>query len=143
MGFWSKIGLASKQQLDEHTLNQTTQLEGLKKLIIESNKVNQELTKALIGEVVEKLELLEQNFIHKLEESQIKTTQELLQSTQNLLTHVSTLDELREKALREELNAIKENMALLEEVLKLNWANQLLNQLETNIEEYEFQKASR
>jgi len=87
MGDWSKIGLVSKQQFDEQMLNQSQQLEALKELIIESNKIQ----------------------------------------------------EVNAKSIRKELKALKTRMDLIEEVLKLNWTNELLNQLESNLNEYELQ----
>ncbi|MBU5250389.1 MULTISPECIES: hypothetical protein [Lysinibacillus] len=87
MGDWSKIGLVSKQQFDEQMLNQSQQLEALKELIIESNKIQ----------------------------------------------------EANAKSIRKELKALKTRMDLIEEVLKLNWTNELLNQLESNLNEYELQ----
>lgn len=143
MGFWSTIGLVSKKQLDEHVLNQAQQFEDLKKIIEESNLANQKRTSELFGELAEKFKLHEQHLVSCLEENHLKTKQEILQNIQDVNDHVTLLDEKREKTLLKELKAIKENMTLLEEVLKLNWANQLLDQLETNIDEFKLSNTKK
>lgn len=72
-------------------------------------------------------------------DEQMLNQSQQFEALKELIIESNKIQEANAKSIRKELKALKARMDLIEEVLKLNWTNELLNQLESNLNEYELQ----